>query len=133
MSPRRVFSAFALAALLLGPVPHASAAEKTVPSDERNWFWASQKRQAPSDILPGEDSPCSEAPACPDPQTQLPNPHEIGALPVQVQQGQDEKVSAVAFDIDSIQPATIHKFTFTIIESKDPRDVGQTVNTFRNM
>ena len=93
------------------------------------WYWESQESSAASDITGG----CpAGVPVCPDQRLGLPNPHEIGALPVQILQGQDEKVSAIGFDLAPLQDLTngaeISTFSFTVTESPDGRDRAQFVN-----
>jgi hypothetical protein len=139
---RRVLARSAVLLFALGlfaalvPAGTALADASKVGVDGTNWFWQSQERRQPSEILRetgladlGVGCP-PFAPLCPDPVVGLPNPHEAGALPVMVLNGGVEKVSGIHFDLEflPVQGAIIDKFTFTVIESIDPRDEFQTFN-----
>ena len=125
---RRILSVLALTGLFLGLGLPAQAATKPVPISGTNWFWRNQQRPAVSDF--GVNCPPG-TPVCPDQRAPGANPHGQGALPVNVINGEDEKISAIQFDLTNIIPfqgATISKFTFSVIESQDPQDRAQTVN-----
>lgn len=134
MSHRRAFlSLMILGGVLMGPGLPAQAATKSVPVEGTNWYWTAQNRQTPSGAAKdatGQDVNCPPGtPVCPDPQVGAPNPHEPGALPVQMVQGEDQKVSAIQFDLPIPSfGAVIDSFTFSVTESPDPRDQSQTVN-----
>ena len=129
MSHRRaVLSLLVLAGVLLSPGLPAQAATKNVPVQGTNWFWTNQQRPAPSDL--GVTCP-DGAPACPDQRFEGANTHEVGALPVMVTKGENEKISSILFNFQGIIPfqgGVINKFTFSVIESQDPRDRAQTVD-----
>ncbi|HEX9824496.1 MAG TPA: hypothetical protein VGB51_08925 [Actinomycetota bacterium] len=126
---RRALTVLAAAGMLLAVAPSAHAASSAKATVEgTNWFWRSQNRTTISEET-GESCP-PEAPVCPDPQVGLRNTHSKGALPVQILDGKEEKISAVNFDLSFIpvQGAVIEEFTFTVIESADPQDQAQTLN-----
>jgi hypothetical protein len=107
--------------------PAFAATQKKLEVPGTNWFWQSQNRRTPSEL----GVKCPEgSPTCPDPSIGLPNPHEPGALPVMVLNGQIEKVSAVQFDTEflPVQGADVESFVFTVVESPDARDRFQTFN-----
>ena len=109
--------------------PALAQSNQEVEVEGTNWFWRSQERRNLSDITGGcpEDLPL---PLCPDPVIGLPNPHDPGALPVMVLNGEVEKISAIQFNTDFIPPqgGTIAKFEFSVVEATSPRDRIQTIN-----
>lgn len=141
MSVRRMLFVMAIVGLVFAVAVPSSVAQKNkkkkkkgavtapVKVEGTTWYWESQESVAPSDTTGG----CPEGvPVCPDQRVALPNPHEVGALPVQVLEGEDEKVSAILFDYSFLgelpNGAKISKFTFSVTESPDARDRTQFVN-----
>lgn len=125
---RRLLPVLAILGLVLGLAGPASAA--TTGASATSWYWESQESVSHSDTTGGCPQTEPPPPVCPEQRQSIPNPHSAGSLPVQVFRGDDEKVSAVNFDLSFIPPqgAVISRFTFSIVESQEGRDRSQTIN-----
>jgi len=127
-SARRILCLLAVAAVTVGPaLPAAAQTKRDVKVPGTNWYWKSQKRAKTSDHVSCPDG----TPVCPSHQQELESTHSEGSLPIKILRGEHEKYSAIEFDTSFIpfQGATIHSFTFTVVESQTERDRAQTVNT----
>ena len=93
--------------------------------DVSSWYWEKQQDQEvttpPGVVLPPPAPPVSQ-------RVRLPNPQRPDTLPVALNNGVPERVSAIKFDVTErgvTEGSTIKKFVITIAESQDRNENPQ--------
>lgn len=125
----RLLIAATLAILALASGPSASAGQQTLlfnfRFDRTTWFWT-QQRDVPVEApvaVPGAPVPSQRV--------RVRSPQAANSLPVAVEDGKYEKISAILFDLAErgVEPgATIRKFVLSLLED----DAGDRIASFNS-